>query len=123
MDFELWTRIGNKYNFQHILDPLACIRIYKETKSAGTEGKYKAVSAEERRMVLDKFGSCKKISYIEKIYDKITRGVFSRLVGLFCLIRDKYIYRRILAFNGKYIKFPRNIITQMFYNPMIKYFE
>jgi glycosyltransferase involved in cell wall biosynthesis len=119
MDFELWTRIGNKYNFKHISEVVACLRIYPETKSGAKSNVNKWI--EEKENILSKFGTKENISLLEKIFDKITRGGVSRMIGLFLLIKNKYIYKKNLAFKGSYKRFPYDIIQQLSLNPLSKY--
>lgn len=119
MDYELWARIGGKYNFKHINDVSAAIRIYPETKS-GSE-KYIDKWKEERKKVLSCFGKKENVNFLKKTFDKITRGGCGRLIGLFYLISNRYVYKRKLAFKGIYKKFPFDIIQQLFLNPLSKY--
>lgn len=122
MDFELWTRIGDKYKFKHILDLVAAIRIYPETKS-GIEISKKSNNGWflERKNILFKFGKQEDLNIFKKIYDKINRGGVSRLIGILYLIKNKYLLKKKFAFNGNYKNFPYDVIQQLFLNPLSKY--
>ena len=67
------------------------------------------------------FNRLEKVNIVKRIYDKITRGGRARLIGLFYLIKNKYLYKTKLAYNGSYKKFPYDIMQQLFLNPLSKY--
>jgi glycosyltransferase involved in cell wall biosynthesis len=119
MDFEFWRRIGGRYKFKHISDVVAAIRVYPETKSGSKKNIDKWI--EEKANILANFGGQKKLNILTRIFDKITRGGNARLIGLFYLIQNKYLYKRTLAFRGNYRNFPYDVIQQLFLDPLSKY--
>jgi len=122
MDFELWVRLGGKYKFGHILEPVACPRIYPETKTGLQVGSTSnSMFSQERANILHKFGKQEMVGPWTRVYDKLSRGGMSRIKGLIYLLKNKYLFPKNFAFNGRYKKFPHDIIQQMFSNPLLKY--
>lgn len=110
MDYELWLRLGKKYNFKHLSEVVAGFRVYAESKS-GVESGGKFL--EEKQKVLLDYKSREEDRFTIRMLDKVFRGGNARLKGLARLLKYKYIKKTKLAFNGGYLKFPYDIKRQV----------
>ncbi|MEX2410677.1 MAG: glycosyltransferase family 2 protein [Candidatus Paceibacterota bacterium] len=110
MDYDLWLRLGKKYNFKHLNKAIAGFRVYSEAKSgSANDEKFR----KERSKILEKINSTEENRIYIKILDKLSRGINGRVIGLFNLISHKYISKNSFAFNGKYFNFPLDIKNQL----------
>ena len=110
MDYELWIRLAKKgYKFKHIPKVLAGFRVYEEAKSTKESmGKLK----KEMDKVLFDYGGGRNDNFLIKVKDKILRGGWARISGLFRLMKNKYLNLRKIDDSNRYFKFPLDIIKQ-----------
>lgn len=110
MDYELWIRLGKKYNFKHIPETLAGFRLYSESKSGSNHSNDLFL---EEKKILSISNDMKKKFRI-KIFNKIFNGGVSRLKGFIYFIKYRFFLKKNLAFKGKYLKLFHYIKYQFF---------
>ncbi len=110
MDYELWLRLGEKYNFKHVSEVLAGFRLYSESKSGSRHNDSLTM---EKKNVLESYDHYDNKKVTIKLFEKILRGGTARLKGFIYLIKYRYFLKKSLSFQGKYLQFPYDIIRQL----------